>query len=165
MHEATRKATEHARRQLADGTPREEILAGLAAEGERLAGEGTAVSILVIDEEGFLRNGSSPNLPADYLGAIVPLKPNANIGTCAAAAATGCVVITDDFHADDKWAELRHLPLSLGYVGAWSMPIKAHDGTVLGTFGTYYRDRRAPSKDERDGVAILAATAAEVLAG
>src|SRR5690349_20204849 len=164
MHEATRKATEHARRQLADGTPREEILAGLAAEGERLAGEGTAVSILVIDEEGFLRNGSSPNLPADYLGAIVPLKPNANIGTCAAAAATGCVVITDDFQADDKWAELRHLPLSLGYVGAWSMPIKSsRSGAVLGTFGTYYRDQRQPTSREIDAIRRLADLAARAL--
>ena len=28
--------------------------------------------------------------------------------------------LTPDFSADDKWAELRHLPMSLGYVGAWS---------------------------------------------
>ena len=86
----------------------------------------------VIDEEGLLRNGASPNLPRDYLNAIDRLKPDAGLGTCAAAAATGMMVVTPSFLADDKWAELRHLPLALGFAGAWSMPIKSEDGTVLG---------------------------------
>ena len=74
------------------------------------------------------------------------------------------VVITPDFRADDKWAELRHLPLSLGFVGAWSMPIKSPDGAVLGTFGTYFRDRRSPTPKSRSGVERLAAVAALALA-
>ena len=60
-----------------------------------------------MDQDGLLRNGASPNLPSDYLQAIDGLKPNPMEGTCAAAAATGCVVITQDFCDDDKWAELR----------------------------------------------------------
>ena len=146
------------------GTPRREILTRLATEGEVLAGPGTAVSILVLDEHGLLRNGASPNLPADYLDAIDRLRPDPLIGTCAAAAAMGIAVETPDFRADDKWAELRHLPLAIGYVGAWSMPIKAPDGQVLGTFGTYFRERRTPTPDERRGVELLATAAARVLA-
>jgi hypothetical protein len=69
-----------------------------------------------------------------------------------------------DLCADDKWAELRHLPLALGFVGAWSMPIKSPDGTVLGTFGTYFRDQRSPTPGEQRGVELLAAVAARVLA-
>ena len=161
-------AVEHAaaqvRQMLNAGTPRCEILTRLAAAGEALAGPGSTVSILVLDEEGLLRNGASPNLPSDYLHAIDRLKPDAGVGTCAAAAATGAVVITPDFYADDKWAELRHLPHSLGFVGAWSMPIKSPEGTVLGTFGTYFRDRRSPTPEERRGVELLAAAAALVLA-
>ena len=78
--------------------------------------------------------------------AIDRLRPNAQLGTCAAAAATGEIVLTPDFCADSKWAELRHLPLALGFVGAWSHPIKASDGRVLGTFGTYFRERREPTR-------------------
>jgi GAF domain-containing protein len=128
------------------------------------AGSGAVVSILLLDKDGLLRNGSSPNLPADYLKAIDRLRPSANVGTCAAAAATGAVVITPDFLADDKWSELRHLPLALGFAGAWSMPIKSGDGTVLGTFGTYYRERREPSSKEREVVERLAAAAATLIA-
>jgi GAF domain-containing protein len=73
------------------------------------------------------------------------------------------MVVTPDFRADDKWAELRHLPLSLGFAGAWSLPIKSADGTVLGTFGTYYRERRPPTPEEVRGVEQLAAAAAVAL--
>lgn len=149
---------------LARGLPRPDILARLAAAGEAVAGPNATVSILVVDEDGLLRNGASPRLPADYLRAIDRLKPDPGVGTCAAAAATGNVVLTPDFLADDKWAELRHLPLALGYQGAWSVPIKAADGRVLGTFGTYFRERRAPSPAERDAVQRLAEAAALVLA-
>jgi GAF domain-containing protein len=133
--------------------------------GLRVAGRGSAVcSILVLDKEGLLRNAASPNLPADYLAAIDRLKPNPGVGTCSAAAATGLVVVTRDFQADDKWAELRHLPLSLGFNGAWSMPIKTADGTVLGTLGTYFRERRSPTPEELKSVAVLTAAAGLVLA-
>jgi len=148
---------------LKDGVSRCEILGFLVSVGEKLAGPRTAVSILVLDEEGLLRNGASPSLPNDYLAAIDRLKPNARVGTCAAAAATGNIVVTPDFCADDKWAELRHLPLALGYTGAWSMPIKSAEGKVLGTFGTYFRDRRLPTPEEQHGVGMLANAAAMVL--
>jgi len=162
--EFVERASDHVRRMLKQGAPRHEVLARLAAAAEVLAGRGAVASILVLNEEGVLRNGASPNLPADYLTAIDRLKPDASVGTCAAAAATGCVVETPDFRADDKWAELRHLPLSLGFVGAWSQPIKSPEGRVLGTFGTYFRDRRQPTAAERNGVQRLAAAAALVLA-
>ena len=157
------KTTERIRHLLNAGAPQAEILACLAKAGEELAGTGCVVSILVLDEEGLLRNGASPGLPSDYLAAIDRLKPNAKLGTCASAAATGCIVFTPDFRDDEKWAELRHLPLALGFMGAWSMPIKASDGTVLGTFGTYYREVRVPTVKERHGVKFLANAAAMVL--
>ena len=44
------------------------------------------------------------------------------------------------------------------------MPIKSPGGKVLGTFGTYFRDRRSPTPQERRGVEFLAKAAASVLA-
>ena len=149
---------------LEDGASRTEVLTCLVTGAEMGAGEGAVASILVLDRDGLLRNGASPNLPRDYLDAIDKLRPNPAVGTCAAAAATGHVVITPDFQADDKWAELRHLPLALGFTGAWSMPILNENGKVLGTFGTYFRARREPSREEVDGIEGLAAVAALTLA-
>lgn len=144
--------------------PRHEMLTCLVNAAEHVAAPQAVASILVLDRDGLLRNGASPNLPRDYLDAIDRLKPNPRVGTCAAAAATGSVVVTPSFLADDKWGELRHLPLALGFVGAWSMPIRSPaDQRVLGTFGTYYRSERQPTEREIEAVTALAGAAALVL--
>lgn len=149
---------------LSAGVPLRDVLCSLTAAAEQVAGTGCVASILLLDDEGLLRNGASPNLPADYLDAIDRLKPDPGLGTCAAAAATGEIVFTPDFESDGKWAELKHLPLSIGYRGAWSMPIKDRHGKVLGTFGIYYPERRTPEPQEIQAVGRLAACAAKALA-
>jgi hypothetical protein len=155
---------ERADRMLRDNCSRDEVLKYLIEAAEAASGGGSVSSILVLDDSGLLRNGASPNLPPDYLQAIDGLKPDPAVGTCAAAAATGAVVITPSFLADDKWRELRHLPLALGFVGAWSMPIKSQsDGRVLGTFGTYYRTAREPTEREINTIRALVSSAARVL--
>ena len=145
------------------GDKQEAILHYIALAAETAAGYGTAVSILLLDNDGLLRNAASPQLPDDYLKAIDGLKPNASVGTCATAAATGLIVLTPSFFADNKWAELRHLPLALGYRGAWSMPIKTADNIVIGTFGTYFRQHREPSDAEVKGTELLVSAVATVL--
>jgi hypothetical protein len=161
--EFVEQSSDRAQQMLKAGVPWREILTCLATAGEDLAGPGASVSILILDHNGLLRNGASPNLPEDFLKAIDYLKPDAGVGTCASAAASGTMVMTPDFYADDKWAELRHLPLALGFVGAWSMPIISPIGKILGTFGTYYRDHRLPTLKEKRGVGLLVKAAASVL--
>ena len=158
------RAAERARSMWTAGASQDEVLSVLICAAERVAGENSICSILALDSDGLLRNAASPGLPEDYLAAIDRLRPDAGVGTCAAAAATGSVIVTTDFTADDKWAELRHLPLALGFVGAWSMPIKGADGQVLGTLGTYFRTRRSPTPEEMKSIEELASAAGLVLA-
>lgn len=148
-------ARERAQRMIDDGAALRDILSVLTCAGEAISLGRTVCSVLLLDREGLLRNGASPNLPADYLDAIDRLKPDPGLGTCAAAAATGEIVTTPDFYDDERWAELRHWPLVLGFFGAWSMPIKSAGGTVLGTFGTYFREHRLPTQEERAAISFL----------
>jgi hypothetical protein len=158
------EACDRAQRLIEARAPRSKVLSCLVQAAEHVGAPRAVSSILVLDEQGLLRNGHSPGLPNDYLAAIDRLKPNPRVGTCAAAAATASVVVTPDFLADDKWAELKHLPRSLGYVGAWSMPITSpRNGAVLGTFGTYYRDRREPTAHEVKAIGKLASVAARAI--
>lgn len=159
------RACKQAREMIEQNAPRRDVLGCLVAAAEEVSGPGAVSSVLVLDPDGLLRNGASPNLPRDYLNAIDRLKPNAGVGTCAAAAATGAVVITPSFLSDDKWSELRHLPLALGFAGAWSMPIKSVSGRVLGTFGTYFTEQREPTAREMAAVGALALAAAQALEG
>lgn len=142
------------------GAPLSDVLTYLTRVVEEQAGGKAIASVLLLDENGRLRNGASPSLPQDYLKAIDGLRPDPNLGTCAAAAALGTTVITPDIAADPKWKDLKHLPLKLGLRAAWSVPIVARNGKVLGTFGTYFRESRKPQRLERQAVEILARTAA-----
>ena len=156
-------ACERAERLIDEQRPAREALALLVGAAEAVAPNGSAASILVIDRDGLLRNAASPNLPGDYLSAIDRLRPDPAVGTCAAAAATGHVVVTRSFLSDAHWAELRHLPLALGFRSAWSQPILASDQRVVGTFGTYFVDERVPSDLEQKAVQRLAQVAARAL--
>ena len=145
------------------GAPLTEVLAFLTGVVERVSQHAAVASILLLDKEGRLRPGAAPSLPEDYIRAIDGLKAEPALGTCSAAAATGRAVVTRDFATDPAWVTLRHLPLALGLTGAWSQPIVDRHGRVLGTFGTYYRERRAPTAQERELVALLAPLAAEAI--
>lgn len=147
------------------GEKKASILTYLATASEKLLGSGCVVSILLIDHNGLLRNGASPNLPLDYLHAIDGIQPHPSVGTCAAAAATGKIVVTESFLADDKWSELKHLPLSIGYAGAWSVPIKNNHNLVLGTMGVYEKSAKLPDANDVNGIELLTKAAAHVLAG
>lgn len=152
-----------ARGKLSAGEQPNSILNFIAEEAQKLKSDGSAVSILLLDNKGLLRNAASPILPLDYINAIDGIKPDPEVGTCAAVAATGNIIFTPDFLADEKWRELKHLPLAIGFRGAWSMPIKHLNGRVLGTFGTYFTTVRTPSENEVEGVKILASAVSEVL--
>jgi PAS domain S-box-containing protein len=142
------------------GAPLSAVLSHLTQVVERLSDGQVVASIFFVDEEGRLRNGASPSLPAEYVSAIDGLKIRPDLGTCSAAAATRTIVVTPDIASDPKWATIKHLPLGLGLKAAWSHPITARDGRVLGTFGTYFRESRGPSAHERQAVEILTRTAA-----
>jgi len=163
-NEILERAKAHVRQMMESGEPLREILGFLAREAEAHANDGSVCSVLILDQEGLLRNGASPGLPGHYLKAIDRLKPDPNLGTCAAAAATGLVVITPSFLEDDKWRELKHLPIELGFSAAWSQPMLDDEGRVLGTFGTYYRENRTPTQSERALVEALAQIASAVVA-
>ena len=142
------------------GAPLNAVLRRLTETVEAESGGNVAASIMLLDAEGRLRNAAAPSLPDHFLAAIDGLPANAEVGTCCAAAARASVVVTPSFDAAPGWNGLAHLPIEIGFVGAWSMPIIAGDGRVLGTFGTYFREEREPTDTERAIVEVLARTAA-----
>lgn len=141
------------------GTPLDEILRHLAGTVEIQADGGVASAIQVLDAEGKLGGGVSRSLSKQFLRAISGLPADPESLTCCAAAATGRIVVTPDFSKAAGWAPFRYLVEEAGFASGWSMPIRAGDGRVLGTFDTYFREKRAPAEEERELVAVLAQTA------
>ena len=159
--DAIRQLRDDCLERIRGGEPTASVLHDLARAVDAVVGEGGAASILFLDDAARLRNGAAPRLPRYYVEAIDGIAPDPAVGTCAAAAATGEEVVTPSFMECDRWRELGHLPLALGYVGAWSHPIRsAVNQRVLGTFGVYHRDVRGPTDRERAIVQELAMVAA-----
>ena len=70
-------------------------------------------------------------------------------------------VITPDIAADPKWQALKQLPLETRLARPPGVcRLRRRTSGVLGTFGTYFREKREPTKLERQTVEILAKTAA-----
>lgn len=146
------------------GAPIGTVLGELARTVEREHEHEVIAGILLLSGDARrLRHGAAPSLPSTYNAAIDGLEIGPKIGTCAAAAARNETVITSDIASDPGWSAFKQLPLELGLVAAWSMPIRGSKGEVLGTFGTYFRTKREPTEHEQATVAVLAQTAAVVI--
>lgn len=141
------------------GGNREAILSDIVRLAEEQTGDGMLASILLLSEDGeHLELGGAPSLPDEYNAAIEGMKIGEGEGSCGTAAATGQAVFVDDIATDPLWADFRELALSHGLGACWSVPIKAGDGGVLGTFANYYREPRQPSEMDRDIIEAITLT-------
>jgi PAS domain S-box-containing protein len=118
---------------------------------------GSLCSILLLDADtSTLRHGAAPNLPPEYMSAIDGSVIGPSAGSCGAAAYRAEPVIVSDVAADPLWVDYRHLALAHGLRACWSAPILSSQGAVLGTFATYYRQIRSPTRRERSVIEQLA---------
>lgn len=143
-----------------DGAPLEAILTVLVQALEAAFDKRVVGAILIVDTGGRrLRHGAAPSLPAIYNRAVdgIEIGP---YGTCCDAAHRNVVVVTPDIEHDPGWAKLKDYPLAIRLRAAWSLPIRAGDGRVLGTFGTYFHECRRPTDTEVELVSLLTRTAA-----
>jgi diguanylate cyclase (GGDEF)-like protein/PAS domain S-box-containing protein len=100
-------------------------------------------SVLLLD--GDRRMHGCGTGPADSLQGL-PRAPA--IRPAGTAAARGQMVVVTDIALDPLWRDYRDLALGHGLRACWSVPIKDSGGAVLGTFGAYYREPRAPGPQE-----------------
>jgi len=131
---------------LVSNRPLEAILFEIATRLEAINPE-MRVSILIREARGTrLFTGAAPSLPDFYNAAVDGLEPAVGHGSCGTAAATGEPVIVEDIQSHPYWVPYAHLAEQAGLKACWSIPFKAEAGEVLGTFGVYYSQPRAPTQ-------------------
>jgi diguanylate cyclase (GGDEF)-like protein len=149
---------------LARGASLRETLTAIARFSEEAIPTMLA-SVLVYDPlTNSLRKGGYGRLPDSFADGIDGLTPGPLMGSCGTAAFRGERVITTDVQSDPLWAAFRDFAAGYGIASSWSTPLKDAQGKLLGVFGMYYADQRAPSKDDLDLVdhfSHLAAMAVE----
>jgi PAS domain S-box-containing protein len=157
MLETQKEALELAAR----GAELPELLASLTRMAERRSRDDVVASVMVFDERrGTLRLGAAPNVPGAFAEAMDGIAIDPSVGSCPAAAASRKRVVVSDVTTHPNWASLRHLALAHGVRAAWSSPIVASDGSVLGTFCLYCTHARTPSTHELETLDVLSNTAA-----
>lgn len=143
------------------GGPLKDVLRDIVLLVEKPAGGELLASVLLTTDDGkHLTQGAAPSLPCDYNDAIEGIAVGLGIGSCGTSAHTGSPVIVSDIATDPLWADFRKLALSHNLHSCWSMPIRAADGRVLGTFANYYREPRKPSERDLEVIGMVSRTAA-----
>lgn len=111
---------------------------------------GARCSILILDsDDGRLRHGAAPSLPADYLHSIDGLRPGRAAGSCGTAAHFGHTVLVPDIRVDERWAPFRGPAVAAGLLACWSTPVVGPDSTTIGTFAVYHGHPHEPTDRER----------------
>jgi PAS domain S-box-containing protein len=140
---------------LLTGSPLTEVLNALAQVVEEQADSRVYAAILILDpERGTLVTAAAPNLPPNAIAAID--------SACTNAASANEVTYAPDVAVADSWTGLSQL--SIDITSAWSTPIRAVDGRLLGTFALYFREQRPPTEREMrivEGLGRIAALAIE----
>lgn len=145
------------------GAPLTDVLSELTRSAQNLSAGTIRAAIMQLDEDGKLRFVEASNLPADFVAALDGLNPESNQTTCSVSVCTGEPSIAVDIDRDPYWAPHREKAHQHGLRACWSMPVRASSGQVMGTVACYSTVCAAPSRNDMEGMTLLANTAALVM--
>jgi diguanylate cyclase (GGDEF)-like protein/PAS domain S-box-containing protein len=111
---------------------------------ERIAAREPLVNVLEADGSRFV-SVFAPRLPESLRTALAQAPIDIRNGSCSAAVYLGRPVQVADISKDSFWQQQREPALAAGMRAAWSSPIKAADGKILGAFGVYRSEPGLPS--------------------
>jgi diguanylate cyclase (GGDEF)-like protein/PAS domain S-box-containing protein len=115
-------------------------------------GEACSLSLLASDGEGFC-SVVAPRLSDSLRSALARATVGIGSGSCAAAVYLGREVAVADIGKDPFWHKLRDPALDSGLRAAWSRPIRAADGKVLGALGVFRAEAGLPGERESQTIA------------
>lgn len=138
---------------IAKGEPLDVTLDHLCIEAQRLL-TGGCCAIVSADPSGRLQCLSAPGLPEPYRHALNAIIVGPDVGSCGTAIYLNVQVEVADIEVDPKWAPFRSLALPLGLNACTSSPIRDEHGKPGGAFAVYFRDKRLPSAEEQEVLAV-----------
>jgi diguanylate cyclase (GGDEF)-like protein/PAS domain S-box-containing protein len=134
--------------QLTGTAPLAEILASITHFIESVgAGTVSSIGVLAPHAQAFSYL-VSPRMPLKLHAALERCGVDIRNGSCAAAAYLGRQVLVADIATDPFWDGPREHALTGGLKAAWSTPIKATDGRLLGALGVYHSSSGLPGQRE-----------------
>ncbi|MDR9423724.1 MAG: EAL domain-containing protein [Marinobacter sp.] len=107
------------------------------------------ISVMLYSQETDVLNlvaGSS--FSESYRAAMQDIPVSPRSGACGSAAYFHELVICDDLATDERWRGFHDIVAREGLAACWSTPLIDTAGNLLGTFATYYREKRQPTDEE-----------------
>jgi len=120
-----------------------------------MAGSYCAINLLDPERQA-LNFGVAPNLPREFVAAMDSAPVGIRYGSCAAAVYLARQITVADIETDALWEFRREAALHAGLRAAWSTPIVASDGGVVGTFAVYRCHPGIPSARDHDLMSRMA---------
>jgi diguanylate cyclase (GGDEF)-like protein/PAS domain S-box-containing protein len=129
---------------IAANAPLSSALEAICELIERAMPESSCAINLLDREKQALSLGVAPNLPRPFVVAMDYAPVGIRFGSCAAAVYLNRLVIVADIQTDALWEFRREAALHAGVRAAWSAPIVASDGQIVGTFAVFRRHPGIP---------------------
>jgi diguanylate cyclase (GGDEF)-like protein/PAS domain S-box-containing protein len=118
---------------------------------------GTFCAIYLLDHERQALNvGAAPNLPREFVAAMDSAPIGIRYGSCAAAVYLARQITVADVETDALWEFRREAAQRASLRAAWSTPITASDGRIVGTFAVYRCHPGIPPAKDRELMSRLA---------
>ena len=111
---------------------------------ERVVPESCCAISLFDHERQALSYGVAPKLPREFVAAMDCVPIGVRYGSCAAAVYLSRQITVADIETDALWEYRRVAARHAGLRAAWSAPILASTGQVVGTFAVYRRHPGVP---------------------
>ncbi len=120
------------------------ILAELCYLSERMLPNSVASIMLFDESRKHLNVRSAPSIPAEGVHYLNGLEPGPKSGSCGTAVFTGKPVYVENTHSDYRWFKFREFATQFNICSCWSMPIRATNETVIGSFALTSFENRKP---------------------
>jgi diguanylate cyclase (GGDEF)-like protein/PAS domain S-box-containing protein len=129
---------------IAANAPLSSALESICELIERVMADHYCAINLLDHERQTLNFGVAPNLPRGFVAAMDGAPIGIRYGSCAAAVYLSRQITVADIGSDALWEYRRHAAECADLRAAWSTPIVASDGVVVGTFAVYRRQPGIP---------------------
>ncbi|HEY0800139.1 MAG TPA: PAS domain S-box protein, partial [Steroidobacteraceae bacterium] len=135
---------------IAANAPQSSVLEAICEVIERAMAECCCAINLLERDKQALSFGVAPSLPREFVQAMDYAPIGIRFGSCSAAVYLSRLVTVADIETDALWEYRREAARQAGFRAAWSVPIVASDGQLVGTFAVYRSQPGIPSSRDHE---------------
>lgn len=128
--------------------PLDVVLSAITSVMENELPDALVSVMLYSPETKVLNMAAGSSFSETYRKAMQGIHVGPNMGACGSAAYNGELTICEDLANDRRWIGFHEIVAREGLAACWSTPLIDTSGKLLGTFATYYREKRKPTNEE-----------------